>query len=323
VGMNPPSNRNFWLYMNIDVVPVAWTAYRGILMTACNFGTKEFRPLSYWPLGLLKRRERIPLLKELRLEEIRREFYPHQVSRLHGLYVWGDQDSAVRGQQRWGTIAGTHFQPEYLVELSFTYTAISRVDTTWIDKCLLSDLVPVEEVEWMHSYWKGLPHPESDPLWEYIVEGRGVIWGTALRNKAYEIVRQHAPLSLGQLELGRIATELGSELYHTAPYIQRIGPTRFRVDYYGDARQQNNGFMHVLGSHIDKADKTTINWNAINLLKDDTKRLDLRHLSFEFDSSEFGDEVDRFLRAVVTEHDGTRWIGLSDPPEREDRGPIS
>ena len=98
--MNSPSNRVFWLYLNIDLVPVAWTAYRGVLMTACNFGTKEFRPLSYWPLGLLKRRERIRLLKELRPEEIRREFYPHQVSRLHGLYVWGDHDSAVRGQER-------------------------------------------------------------------------------------------------------------------------------------------------------------------------------------------------------------------------------
>jgi hypothetical protein len=314
--MNPPLNRVFWVYLNIDLVPVAWTAYRGILMTACNFGTKEFRPLSYWPLGLLKRRERIPLLKELRLEEIRREFYPHQVSRLHGLYVWGDHDSAVRGQQRWGTVAGTHFQPEYLMELSFTYSAISRVDTTWIDRCLLSDLVSVEEVDWMHSYWKGVPHPESDPLWEYIVEGRGEIRGTALRNKAYEIVRQQAPLSLGQAELGRIAVELGSELYHIAPYIQRLGQTKFMVSYYGDERQQNDDFMHVLGRHIAKADRSTINWDAINLLKDTTYRLDLRHLSFEFDSSEFVDDVEMFSRAIVSEYDGTRWRGLSDPPAR-------
>ena len=211
-----------------------------------------------------------------------------------------------------------HFQPEYLVELSFTYSAISRVDTTWIDRCLLSDLVPAEEMDWMHSYWKGVPYPESDPLWEYIVEGRGVIWGTALRNKAYEIIRQQAPLSVGQAELGRIAVELGSELYHIAPYIQRIGQTRFRVSYYGDERQQNDDFMHVLGRHIAKANRSTINWNAINLLKDDTYRLDLQHLSFEFDSSGFVDDVERFSRAVVSEHDGTRWKGLSEPPPQLD-----
>ena len=46
------------------------------------------------------------------------------------------------------------------MELSFTYSAISRVDTTWIDRYLLSDLVPVEEVDWMHSYWKGVPYPK-------------------------------------------------------------------------------------------------------------------------------------------------------------------
>ena len=305
--MNPPAKRNFWLYLNIELVPVAWTAYQGILMTACNFGTKGFRPLSYWPLGLLKKRERIPLLKELRLEEIRREYYPHQVSRLHGLYLWGDEASAVRGQQEWGTARGTHFHPDYLVELSFTYTAISRVDTTWIDRCLLSDLVPVEEVDWMHSYWKGAPYPERDPLWEFIVEGRGVICGTALRNKAYEIVRQQAPLSLGQLELGRIARELESELYHTAPYIQRIGETKFRVSYWGDERQHNGDFMRVLGSHIAKADPSEINWYAINFLKEDTARLDLRHLSFEFDSSEFVGDVERFSRAIVSEYDATVW----------------
>ena len=81
-----------------------------------------------------------------------------------------------------------------------------------------------------------------------------MIWGTALRNKAYEIVRQQAPLSVGQAELGRIAVELGSELYHIAPYIQRIGKTQFMVDYRSDARQQNDDFMHVLGGHIAKAD---------------------------------------------------------------------
>lgn len=289
-------------------------------MTACNFGTKEFRPLNYWPLGLLKKRDRIPLLKELRLEEIRREFYPHQVSRLHGLYVWGDQDSAVRGQQRWGTVAGTHFQPEYLVEVSFTYSALSRVDTTWIDECLLPDTIPFDEndVDWMHSYWKGDPYPESDPLWEYIVEGRGVIWGTALREKAYEILEQQAPLSLGQLELGRIAVELGSELYHIAPYIQRTGKTKFMVRYFFDGRQQNNDFMRILGRHIAKADGSAINWHAINLLKETTYLLDLQHLSFEIDSSEFVNDVDRFLRATVSEYDGTSWGGLSDPPVQKD-----
>jgi hypothetical protein len=31
------------------------------------------------------------LQKELRLEEIRRDFYLHHVSRLHDIYLWGSQ----------------------------------------------------------------------------------------------------------------------------------------------------------------------------------------------------------------------------------------
>lgn len=285
-------------------------------------GTNKFRPLSYWPLGLLKDRQRTRLQKELKLEEIRRDFYPHQVSRLHGLYLWGDEASAVRGQQRWGTAAGTYFHPDYLVELSFTYSAMSQVDTTWIDECLMHDSIPFDKdnVDWMHRYWKGEAYPNSDPLWEYIVKGRGVICGTVLRTKAYEVVRQHAPLSLGRLELGRIAVELGSDLYHIAPFIRRIDGTKFVVAYYGDERQQNDGFMHALGSHIAQSDRSLIRWEAIALLQGTTHRLDLRHMSFGLDSSEFVDDPETFARAIVSEYDGTVWTGLSDPPNQKENG---
>lgn len=288
-------------------------------MTSCNLGTKEFRPISYWPVHLLKDRQRTRLQKELRLEEIRRDFYPQQVSRLHGLYLWGDEASSVRGQQRWGTAAGTHFHSDYLVELSFTYSAMSRVDTTWIDECLLPDTSPVDRnnVDWMHRYWKGEPYPNSDPLWEYIVEGRGAIWGTALRTKAYEVVRQHAPLSLGQLELGRIAVELGSDLYHIAPFIRRIDRTKFIVDYFGDERDSTDDFMTKLGQYISQADPSHIRWEAINLLRETTYRLDLRRLSFGIDSSEFVDDEENFSRAIVSEYDGTVWTGLSAPAPRQ------
>lgn len=316
-------DRSFWLYLNIDVFPAAWAAYRDQLITSSTYGTKEFRPLSYWPLGLLKDRQKTRLQKELRLEEIRRDFYPHQVSRLHGIYLWGDQVSAARGQERWGTAVGTHFHPDYLVEVGFTYTAMSKVDTTWIDVYLLPDTYPFdrENVEWMHRYWKGEPYPNTDPLWEYIVEGRGVVWGTPLRMKAYEVVKQHAPLSLEQLELGRIAVELGSDIYHIAPFIRRITRTKFRVDYFKDERDHNDAFMTRIGEHISrmaKTDHTKINWDAINLLRDDTKRADLRHLSFEFDSTEFVEDEENFARTIVSMYDGTVWTGLSGPPAQQE-----
>jgi hypothetical protein len=83
--------RTFWLYPNSDVFPAVWAAYRGFLITSSNYGTETFRPTSYWPLSFLKGRQNTRLQKELRLEEIRRDFYPYQVSRLHGIYLWGSQ----------------------------------------------------------------------------------------------------------------------------------------------------------------------------------------------------------------------------------------
>lgn len=169
----------------------------------------------------------------------------------------------------------------------------------------------------MHSYWKGEPHPNTEPLWEYIAEGRGLVYGSTLRTKAYEIVESHAPLSLGQLELSRVAIELGSDLYHIAPFIRRLAPTEFRVDYFGDGHDQNDGFMKKLGqriSQIAKIDRTQINWAAINLLKETTHIPDLRHLAFEFNSTEFAIDEDNFARAIVSMYDETKWIGVSEPP---------
>jgi hypothetical protein len=83
--------RTFWLYLNIDIFPAAGARYRGLLITSSNYGTKTFRPVSYWPASLLKGQQNTRLQKELRLEEIRRDFNPRQVSRLHSIYLWGSQ----------------------------------------------------------------------------------------------------------------------------------------------------------------------------------------------------------------------------------------
>ena len=46
-----------------------------------------------------------------------------------------------------------------------------------------------------------------------------MVYETTLRMQAYEKVKTLAPDSLGQLELGRIAVEMGSELYQLSPFI--------------------------------------------------------------------------------------------------------
>ena len=67
-------------------------------------------------------------------------------------------------------------------------------------------------------------------------------------------------------------------------------------------------------SQIAKIDRTQINWAAINLLKETTHIPDLRHLAFEFNSTEFVIDEDNFARAIVSMYDETKWIGVSKPP---------
>ncbi len=120
------------------------------------------------------------------------------------------------------------------------------------------------------------------------------------------------------MELGRIAVEVGSDLFHVAPIIRRIDATDFVVNYFGDERQHNEEFMHTLGSHIAQLDRSLIRWEAIALLQGRTYRLYPQCLSFGLDSFEFVDDAENFDRAIVSEYDGTVWTGLSDPPNQRE-----
>ncbi|MGH9427749.1 MAG: hypothetical protein ACRD2L_15780, partial [Terriglobia bacterium] len=179
-----------------------------------------------------------------------------------------------------------------------------------------SVLLDRTDLAWMHSYWKGEPCPDREPLWEYIAEGRGLVYGTTLRMKAYEKVESQAPESLGQLELGRMAVELGSDLYHIAPFILRLSESKFRVAYFVDGRDGNDEFMKQAGSYIKdvaQKDASQINFEALDLLKGDTRRPDLRHLGFEFDRQDLQIDEQTFVQAIVSQHDGSTWHGLTDP----------
>ena len=310
------SSRSFFLYLNIDVFSAAWNAYRGQLITSSNYGTPEFRPLSYWPLRLLQERRVLRIQKELMLEQVRRQFYPTSVSRLHGIYLWEDEQSARHGE-RWRDTEGNHFHPDYLVEIGFTYSKLSRVDTNWIDKYLLPDSVPPEwNAPWMHKYWAGEACPGNKPLWECITEGRGLIKDTTIRMQAYNKVAAAAPKSLGQLELGRFAMEMGSNLYHCAPFILSTMNGGFRVDYYLDRNDENPDFMTGAGRYIKEiaeTDRYHIDWEALNLLRNEWEFPNLSALSFTFNCQDFHIDEQTFMQSIISRHDGSSWW-VAEPP---------
>ena len=81
----------------------------------------------------------------------------------------------------------------------------------------------------MLPYLRGEPSGEH-PIWELLVDGRAVVFGTALREAAYGVVKRVWPRSLALLELSRVAVELGSDLGLITPMV--LGPANdHRVDF--------------------------------------------------------------------------------------------
>jgi hypothetical protein len=92
---------------------------------------------------------------------------------------------------------------------------VSRHDAEWISK-RLDDA----SADWMRAYLRG-EAAGPDPVWELVVDGRGLVLGTELRKAAYEVVKATWPRSLALLELARLGVELDSDLGLIVPMAVR------------------------------------------------------------------------------------------------------
>jgi hypothetical protein len=201
-----------YAYLNVDDPWIAWLAYRGQMVSA---RTAADRVLSVWHAKYLfdacGAASRLAYFeRELEIERVRAARFPHAVPRLSGLYFFGDVDTAQRAGRRWDG----SFREEHLAEIAITQVAaVSKFDSEWITA------EPASPGDgWIIDYLGSRPRGPW-PLWEMLVEGRGVIVGTAVRQRAYETVKRAWPRSLGLLELSRVAVEIGSDLGLITPIL--------------------------------------------------------------------------------------------------------
>ena len=190
-------------YLDITDPLVAWLVYRGELVTA---RLTHPNTLSFWATGYLRhlalnaRRYHT----ELALEEVRRNEFPNAVNRLEGFYVFLDEASARAAAAHWGCA----FDLSHLAEVGIVAgSRTSTHDAEWISNKLGEDL----DCVWMRAYLRGEPHGDA-PIWETLVDGRALVFGTSLRQAAYEVVKAEWPRSLALLELSRVAPYLDSDL---------------------------------------------------------------------------------------------------------------
>jgi hypothetical protein len=190
--------RSAYVYLDIDDPVVAWMVYRAELVSAPH---AHQRALSVFTTRRLSF-GRAAYERERAIEELRRRSFPDAVSRLAGFYAFPDQESA-RAAMSWGLPA---FRGELLAEIVIDpISSVSQYDAEWITRCRLTP-----DQVWAASYFGG--EPSLAPIWELLIDGRAVVYGTEIRKRAYNTVKATWPASLPLLELARVAVELRSDL---------------------------------------------------------------------------------------------------------------
>jgi hypothetical protein len=221
-----------YAYLDVDVPWIAWLVYRGEMVSARSAGDQM---LSVWHAKYLfdasGPRQRVNYYnRELEIERVRAARFPLTVSRLTGLYFFDDVEAARRAWLRWDG----SFRGEHLAEIEITRAVgSSRFDSEWIT----ADL-PVSDDGWITSYLASEPRGPR-PLWELLVDGRGVVLGTGVRERAYETIKRTWPQSLALLELSRVAVELGSDLGLITPVVT-ADEAAVEVKLYLDFRDATN-----------------------------------------------------------------------------------
>lgn len=222
--------------IDIEHPMVAWSAYRGVLVSAQTGNEYPKCPISVMLAGMLKYRNSTRLGNELAIERVRQLKYPNQVSRLVGMYFFEEQ-SAFEEAKEWGD----HFSSQYQTELGFLPgTTVSRHDANWITYAPLDNSGRLKSISWIDEYWSGEPFPNRSPVWELIVDGRAAIYGTELRQRAYTIIKSEFPECVAILEVGRIAALLGSDLGQIFSWLTQASETEFSLQYYLDMRDAEN-----------------------------------------------------------------------------------
>ena len=173
------------------------------------------------------------------MEAYRAEHHPDAVSRLRGFFAFDDAASAQAAAKEWPAI-----YPNSLAEVGILPgSRISRHDADWITHHLGRG-----GTDWMDPYLRGEPWG-ANPIWELVVDGRAQVYGTSLREEAYDVVRSRWPRSMALLELSRVAVELGSDLGLIAPMLLGA-PNDLRIDYvmsFADAT--NPDFLERLSAY--------------------------------------------------------------------------
>ena len=223
-------------FLNIDHPIVAWGAYRAILVSSNAEYQPPQCPVSMMFAGIILGQNNVRFCNELLIEKYRQKHFPSCQSRLTGMYFFEERNTAKHAYE-WGG----HFSPKYLAELElYPTSAIFRHDANWITHAPIDKRGRIKSEEWIPKYWSGQEYPGKIPVWELIVQGRAVICGTELRERAYQNILKKFPGAVSILEVSRIAAHVGSDLGQVSAWIIRKSERLMDLSFYLDMRDADN-----------------------------------------------------------------------------------
>jgi hypothetical protein len=195
-----------YAYLNINDPVCAWATYRGALVSVSPDARDDdlIGGVSLMSAGIMRADSPARLNNELVIESVQRRKHPGRVSRLRGIYCFLDAESAQRATALWGSLRN-HFRPEFLAELHLqVISRKDRLDSNWITYASRDEngflLGSGSELEKFDQYWEGQEYPGKVPIWETIIEGRMIVLGTELRERAYDTIKRQFPRSLALLD---------------------------------------------------------------------------------------------------------------------------
>lgn len=226
-----------FMYLDIEHPVVAWNVYRGVLTSQrlVSEGADGSSPLSMTVARLFIEQHWTRFQFEQALEIYRVLRCPDKVSRLTGLFVFRDAESALAAaeDERWGG----HIHTDYLTDVGVSAAPnATRLDANWISWMLAAE----NRHSGIAPYWAGEPcHYFKTPIWEYLIDGAVTIWGTDLRNRAYTRVKEREPRAVAVLEQSRLAARLGSDLGHVSAFLT-VEDSKPLVSFFMDFRDADN-----------------------------------------------------------------------------------
>ncbi len=197
-------------YINCHYPPVSWNIARGIFHSPdCLDASERGFAISVSMASMLANSSVERLIAEFKLEGVRQHCYPHQVSRLRGLFVFDEIESMANlwENNNWGG----HFIDEYITDIGVSCRKSSRVDSNWIGDIVDQNgkLKPLWEY-CAHRYWSGVAHPNKEPIWERIIEGAIIVWSMDAKQEALRDIKAVWPDSLGLLSYSINCAHYGS-----------------------------------------------------------------------------------------------------------------